>query len=153
MPKLKRVKTDHPSESQIYEKAEEIARRQNIKIFKGSHESNKEYFKIFFFVKSLASAHNEQRSQTSPGSLLSGGFNRPNDKNLSKPDSEYLIVRIFPGAKRVQVEDSNVKKSLEARIGGDTDVQNQGNVMTLETQMKSLVAHWLELSKGPLQQA
>lgn len=211
------MRKDFASESEIYAEAETIARRHNIKIFKGSREPNEQYFKIFFFVQSQSLASSERRSQAQSqtntqtnsqsntqahvhsqahtGTLLHSSirphtisqphsnsqpqararnpaqansnakagekstaepkaqvgadkFNRPDGQALSRPESEYLIVRVFPRAKRVEIEDSNVKKSLEKRMGAEGELLNQGNVMTLETQLKSLVGHWLELSEA-----
>jgi hypothetical protein len=85
--------------------------------------------------------------------MSSKNFQYPNQSRLSNSDSEYLIIRIFTAKNKVQVEDSNFKKTLESRIGVDVEIQDQGNVMTLETQMKSLVSHWLELSNNSLQLA
>lgn len=148
MPNLKRVKSDSSTESKIYEMAQEIANSRKIKTFKGLSSSNENFFKIFFFNDSMemSDSKNEDSSKSqSPNSLLSGNFNRPKNKQLAKSDSEYLIIKIFPETRHVRVEDSNVKKSLESRIG-DVDMSGEGSVMSVETQIKSLVGHWLELS-------
>ena len=58
-----------------------------------------------------------------------------------------MIIKIFTKSNKVQVEDCNVKKSLKSRTGADVEIKGEGKVMTIETQVKSLVGHWLELSK------
>lgn len=145
MLKLKRVSTSLPQESEIYQKAVQIARCHNIKIYKGSRDPHLDFFKIFFFIKSKPAPKNSQNGHASDAPMAKE-FNRPDEPGRSRPDSEYMIIRVFPKKNQVQVEDSNVKQSLEMRIGEVADVCDQGKVMTLETQMKSLVAHWLELS-------
>ena len=151
MPNLKRVNSISSTESRIYQKAEEIARKRNIKLFKGPKNLKAGFFKIFFFNESPNKNISDDNVHGS--SMSSKNFQYPNQSHLSNSDSEYLIIRIFTATNKVQVEDSNFKKNLEARIGVDVEIQDQGNVMTLETQMKSLVSHWLELSNNSVQHA
>lgn len=144
MPNLKRVTPNSSVESRLYQKAEEIAQKSNIKIFKGPKNQKSDFFKIFFFNESpnkKVTCDGKAKAHIRPS-----GFNHPSQSHLSNSDSEYLIIRIFTSANKVEVEDSNYKKTLESRIGVDVELQDQGNVMSLDTQIKSLVAHWLELS-------
>jgi len=143
----KRVNTMSFNESKIYQKAEEIAVKRNIKVFKAPKNPKTDYFKIFFFNE-FPEKKSHQGNERSSESTNSKNFQYPTTKKVSKADSQYLIIRIFPCSNKVQVEDSNIKKTLEARIGVDVDVCDQTNVMSLETQMKSLVSHWIELSNN-----
>lgn len=105
--------------------------------------SNSHFFKIFFFNERCLSTEESESVQTN-------GFNRPSVREEFKPESEYLIMHVFPKTNRVQIEDSNVKKTLEKRVVGDLGTEGEGSIMSVETQMETLVAQWLKLCRNAM---
>lgn len=135
--------------AEVFQFAQDLARSKNIKTFKGMSASDSPFFKIFFFIDPTQEVRVDDPKAGKNGrdSLLASGFNRPAKRHDAKPDSEYLILNVFSGSNRVQVEDSNVKKTLEAKIVGDVDTRREGEIMSVETQMKALVGQWLKLCR------
>jgi len=122
----------------IYSFAERLAQTHNIKFFKGKSNPDSEFFKVFFFNEACESAPVKE-------GVRKEAFNRPSVQGERRPDSEYLIMHVFPKTNRVQIEDCNLHKALKARVVDDFETESEGSIMSVETQMETLVAQWLKL--------
>ena len=143
---LKKVKSNIDIEEEIYKKAIKISNSYNIVTFKGSKKSNSDSFIIFFFNESPKIAQINKKLQNEINLNNSHKSKFQNNNEFKKPNSEYLTVKIYPKYNNILIQDCNVKESLKKQMGPDIQLKKQKNIISIETQIKSMIGHWLKLS-------
>ena len=149
---LKRVKTDFQEDVKIKETIKEIS--EEFGVFQIiSYVPEKKTIKVFFFSKKPE--EKAKKNSTIPLSMdisKKGEEKRefPNPNEVTElpfhfaSNQEYLILDINPEKKFVKIEISNIKELLEKKLCEDIKVKNQ--VMSIHTQLHSLVRNWLQFS-------